>query len=618
MKREFKTIVIIFMFIFLFELFYSVFLYKHFTFYIFSFTLLYSLIIYLLYKIFNKKWIIYICFSIILLMFLSNFVYYSLYNNIITLDVFLKSFSVLSFGKNILNIIFNNIFYLLCFIIIFITSIILINKNTYDFVINKTKLICIILIVYIISMSMILIDNKDIYSNKKLYFNMNYTSKTLYNYGLLTSIRLDTEKYLFGYNSCTSKIKVNNNAYSKDEYNILNTKFKKSDNSEINEINDYIKNSIPSNKNIYTGVLKDKNLIFILAESFNTISINKEITPNLYRLFSEGFTFNNYYNPLYPVSTADGQYLTDISLFPSDAVHSLQKVNNNYIPYSLGNVFKSMNYITYSFHDYDYKYYGRDKYYPNMGYDTFLGVGNGLMKDTRSDYDMAKSSINYYINDSKFLVYYLTISGHALYNSDNKIAKKNYDKLKNYNYSDSVKYYMSTQIELDKMIGYLFLSLEKKGILDDTVIVLLPDHIPYGLNEKEMNELSKYNVFDEFEKYHSSMVIYNKEINKYHQSNNYCSNIDMLPTLLNLFGYDFDSRLLMGRDILSGSDGYAVFGNRNVISRDYRYISLDGIFEGKSNISSDELKNEIYLKHRISRLILENDYYKYLWEVNSD
>ena len=617
MKREFKTIVIIFMFIFLFELFYSVFLYKHFTFYIFSFTLLYSLIIYLLYKIFNKKWIIYICFSIILLMFLSNFVYYSLYNNIITLDVFLKSFSVLSFGKNILNIIFNNIFYLLCFIIIFITSIILINKNTYDFVINKTKLICIILIVYIISMSMILIDNKDIYSNKKLYFNMNYTSKTLYNYGLLTSIRLDTEKYLFGYNSCTSKIKVNNNTYSKDEYNILNTKFKESDNSEINEINDYIKNSIPSSKNIYTGILKDKNLIFILAESFNTISINKEITPNLYRLFSEGFTFNNYYNPLYPVSTADGQYLTDVSLFPSDATHSLEKVNKNYIPYSLGNVFKGMNYKTYSFHNYDYTYYSRDKYYPNMGYDTYLGIGNGLnMKDTRSDYDMAKSSIGYYINDSKFLVYYLTISGHALYNSNNKVAKKNYDKLKNYNYSDGVKYYMSTQIELDKMIGYLFSSLEEKGILDDTVIVLLPDHIPYGLKEKEMNELSKNDVYDEFEKYHSSMVIYNKDINKYKSSDNYCSNIDIFPTLLNLFGYSYDSRLMMGRDILSNNTGYAVFGNRNVISRDYRFISIDGIFEGKSNISSDELKNEIYLKHRISRLILENDYYKYLWEVN--
>ena len=95
------------------------------------------------------------------------------------------------------------------------------------------------------------------------------------------------------------------------------------------------------------------------------------------------------------------------------------------------------------------------------------------------------------------------------------------------------------------------------------------------------------------------------------------TNDDLLNDFVNdIFGYDFDSRLLMGRDILSGSDGYAVFGNRNVISRDYRYISIDGIFEGKSNISSDELKNEIYLKHRISRLILENDYYKYLWEVN--
>ena len=65
------------------------------------------------------------------------------------------------------------------------------------------------------------------------------------------------------------------------------------------------------------------------------------------------------------------------------------------------------------------------------------------------------------------------------------------------------------------MISYLFSSLEDKGILDDTVIVLLPDHIPYGLKEKEMSELSKNDVYDEFEKYHSSMVIYNKDINKY-------------------------------------------------------------------------------------------------------
>ena len=86
----------------------------------------------------------------------------------------------------------------------------------------------------------------------------------------------------------------------------------------------------------------------------------------------------------------------------------------------------------------------------------------------------------------------------------------------------------------------------------------------------------------------------------------------MLPTLLNLFGYNYDSRLLMGRDILSNNSGYAVFGNRNVISKNYKYISIDGVFEGDSDISSDELKNEIYLKHRISRLILENDYYKYL------
>lgn len=604
---------IIFLFIIIFELLYSLFLYKNITIFVFLFSAFYVLIIYLLYRIINKKWIIYVCFSIILIVFLSNFLYYSIYSNIITLDVLLKSFSVINFGNNILNIIYKNILYLISFILIFIIFIIIVKKEKNVFNISKIKLGIFILAIYIFSIGLILIDNKDIYSSKKLYFNMNYTSKTLYNYGLLTTVRLDIEKYLFGYNSYSTKIKTNDNTYNSDEYNILDTKFVKSDSSSINEINDYLKNSIPSSKNIYTGLLKDKNLIFVLAESFNTISINKKITPNLYKLFNNGFTFENYYNPLYPVSTADGQYLTDISLFPSDAVHSLEKVNGNYIPYSLGNVFKSLNYKTYSFHNYDYNYYSRDKYYPNMGYDKYLAIGNGLkMNNTRSDYDMVKSSISEYIDDSKFLVYYLTISGHALYNSNNKIALKNFDKLKQYNYSDTVKYYMSTQIELDKMIGYLFDNLENRGILDDTVIVLLPDHIPYGLSEAEMKELSPYNVNDEFEKYHSSMVIYNKEINKYKSSDNYCSNIDMLPTLLNLFGYNYDSRLLMGRDILSNNSGYAVFGNRNVISKNYKYISIDGVFEGDSDISSDELKNEIYLKHRISRLILENDYYKYL------
>ena len=41
----------------------------------------------------------------------------------------------------------------------------------------------------------------------------------------------------------------------------------------------------------------------------------------------------------------------------------------------------------------------------------------------------------------------------------------------------------------------------------------------------------------------------------------YCESSDILPTLLNLFGVEFDSRLLMGRDILWEGQDFAAFRN---------------------------------------------------------
>ena len=129
-----------------------------------------------------------------------------------------------------------------------------------------------------------------------------------------------------------------------------------------------------------------------------------------------------------------------------------------------------------------------------------------------------------------------------------------------------------------------------------------------------MNEISNIKRDNEFEKYRSSLVIYNQNINKYKNNDNYCSNIDILPTLLNLFGVEYDSRLFMGKDILSNSDGMVVFGNRNIVTKDYMYSNMKDIIYGKIDETEiNKLKNDIYMKYRISRLMLENDYYNYLF-----
>lgn len=619
MKKINKYYILFFLFTYLLleELIFSFLTYKNITIELILFSFLYSFIIYFIYLITNKKSILYLLNILIFLIFISNYLYFINYLSFIKINVMIKSVKVLYFSNNIIEIIKNNIIGLLLLFIPLIVVCYLIKEDNYK---NKFKFnikyIITLLILYVLPIiSLFITNNNDIYSKSSLYFDINFPIKNLSSFGLITSLRLDTQRYIFKFKDKGSFININNEKYSSSEYNITNIDFKKSENEEIKEINEYFSNSIPSKKNIYSGLLKDKNLIFILAESFNYMAVKEDITPNLYRLFNDGFTFDNFYNPLFPVSTADGQYLTDISLFPSDAEHSLISKNKNYIPYSLASMFNKRDYKTYSYHNYKYDYYERDKYYPNMGFNIYKGIGNGLnMDDTRSDYDMVKSTINEYINEDKFFTYYLTISGHAPYNKNNKISIKNIDKLDKYNYSDNVKYYLSTQIELDNMIGLLFEELEKNNKLDDTVIVLVPDHVPYGLSTDEMNELSEVDRNDEFYKYKSNLVIYNKNINKYLSNNNYCSNIDILPTILNLYGFEFDSRLFMGRDILSNNDGMVVFGNRNIITKNYKYSNMNDVMYGKLDKNYlNEIKNNIYMKYRISRLILENNYYNYLF-----
>ena len=612
---KYNIFILITFYILIEEILFSTFTYKSFTIETFLFTILYLFIFYIIYLITNKKYTLYLINTLIFLIFISNYLYYINYLTFIKLDILFKSLKVIYFKDNIIEMIKNNIIYLILITIPFIVINYLIHKCKYKNKFNY-KILFAIPILYLIPIISIMITNSnDIYSKNNLYFNIDFSDKNLSSFGLLTSIRLDINRYIFGFKDKSISILINENNYSKSEYNITKLNFKNSDNEEINEINKYIKNNIPTKKNIYTGLLKDKNLIFILAESFNYMAVKKDITPNLYKLFNEGYTFDNFYNPLFPVSTADGQYLTDISLFPSDASHSLVNSNKNYIPYSLAHMFDKDSYKTFSYHNYKYDYYERDKYYPNMGFNIYKGIGNGLnMDDTRSDYDLVKSSIDEYINEDKFFTYYLTISGHAPYNKDNKMSIKNLDKLDKYDYSDNVKYYLSTQIELDNMIGLLFDRLKENNKLDDTVIVLVPDHVPYGLSIDEMNELSNEDRNDEFYKYKSNLVIYNKDINKYKSNDNYCSNIDILPTMLNLYGFDFDSRLFIGRDILSNNDGVVVFGNRNIVTKNYRYSNMkDSIYGDISNKDIDILKNEVYMKYRISRLILENNYYNYLF-----
>ncbi|MEQ6391142.1 sulfatase-like hydrolase/transferase [Bacillaceae bacterium S4-13-58] len=190
------------------------------------------------------------------------------------------------------------------------------------------------------------------------------------------------------------------------------------------------------------------------------------------------------------------------------------------------------------------------------------------MKKTwpESDLEMMELSIPEYIDDQPFHAYYMTVSGHMQYNFfGNQMAMKNKKYVEDLPYSDAGKTYLATQVELDRALEYLLKKLEEKGIADKTFIALSADHYPYGLENEVIEELSGKKVDQNFDLYKSTFILDTKNMDPI-TIEDPTSSLDILPTLSNLMGLDYDSRLLIGRDVISESDPLVFFLNKSFIT----------------------------------------------------
>lgn len=570
--------------------------------------------------------------SALTLVTLAQIVYYNFYDSIFSFfSLTTGTGQVMQFWQMIIDVILR-IWYIFVIILVPYILYLVFNKKFSYKRPNKTIIISEIL-AFILSFTGIFLvvkfDNKGIYSVRRLLFNTHAPMLTIDKTGLLTMEAIDVYRYVFGFEE-EIYIEEKEEPVIKEEtkeYNIYNIDFDKL----ISETNDknlismhkYFKSVDATEKNKYTGLFKGKNLIFITAEAFDTIAIDKDITPTLYKMANNSFVFNNYYQPLYPVSTSDGEYMNLISLIPKEGVWSFRKTSKLSMPLGIGNMFKKEGYNAYAFHNHTYKYYERNKSHPNIGFN-YYGCGNGLEKKMNckrwpnSDLEMIEASFDYFLKDDKpFLTYYMTVSGHLNYNFyGNNMASRNRKAVKNLKYSDAIKAYYATQIELDKALEKLLKTLDEKNLLEDTLIVLGADHFPYGLTTKEMNEVSKTDRGDKFENYHTTLIMYNPSIERT-EINKVVSGLDLLPTIYNLYGIDYDSRLLMGRDIFSDSKGIAILSDRSWVTNKGTYNSVSKKFtsttdEEVSKEYIDEINSIVYQKFSMSSLILDYDYYKKL------
>ncbi len=402
----------------------------------------------------------------------------------------------------------------------------------------------------------------------------------------------------------------------------------------IQMLHNYFKNSEPTYKNEYTGMFEGYNLIMVTAEGFSPYVVNETLTPTLYKMSTQGFIFENFYTPIWGVSTSDGEYVACTGNLPMSGVWSFYESGDNYMPFCLGNQFEKNGVdLRYAYHNHTYDYYHRHISHPNMGYE-YKGLGGGLTEEQiektwpESDLQLIEATYKDYVQSEKpFVAYYMTVSGHLEYNRyGNAMANKNWDYVKDLSASEEVKAYYACNIEFDRAMGKLLTELENAGIADKTVIAIAADHYPYGLetdneedNYKYFNEILGREIEPNFELYESMFILYCASMEEPIVIDKYASNVDILPTLSNLFGLEYDSRILAGKDILSTREGLVIFSNRNWISDRGRYVAATKefeVFDAETFVSEEEMElyveqinKEVDERFQTSTLVLSEDYY---------
>lgn len=397
---------------------------------------------------------------------------------------------------------------------------------------------------------------------------------------------------------------------------------------DIFEADAFIDSLSEHEENEFTGVFEDKNLIYIHAESFSSIAVDPNITPVLYQLFERGWTFENYYAPLYYRNTADTEFMLHTGFYPSRQVSlSMESFVDNTFTETLPRLFDG--YVTNSFHNYTDYYYPRTTFLPNtIGYSNYQDALDMKLLDEEpqigeqpwpSDLEMFERSVRDYILEERFLTYYLTVSGHLSYTEEHPIISKNLpavlDILSENNRiieDEAYLYYLAANLELEYMVASLLDTLKDTGRIEDTVIIISGDHYPYGLEEESIQYA--LNTQDELGlKIHNTpFVIYHQGIESI-QFKDIFSSIDVTPTVANLFGFDINYQAILGRDVFDDTANTVRFQNGSILNQYFAFDvqNQNEFIVYQERYTEEEMKlifNQMIYLQEISHTLLENDY----------
>ncbi len=391
----------------------------------------------------------------------------------------------------------------------------------------------------------------------------------------------------------------------------------KGDEESLTFLDEIFNEEVTPHKNNYTGLFEGKNLILVQLESIDKFLTTPEVMPNLNSLRSHAINFLDHYSFVNGGgSTFNSEFMVNTGYAtPYTYNQNAYTFSKNNFDYSLPNLFKSVGYTVNAFHMNSSEYYSRGVNYKNFGYNSY----NGL-----KDMDMYKDNKNYQLDselllneefnakifnmenplNNNFVSYIITYSAHTPFTKNRGVCNMllTEEQINDETYQPSELDCLKIQAgETDKMIGLLMDNLKEKGLYDNTVVVLFADHYVYTIGDKTI--LSSYKDTETNLINHTDLLIWSSDLKRV-DVKKATSQLNILPTLLNLFNLYSHPNYYIGEDALDDAYSGLVFFNDYTWYDGKRYVNANGEIVKGLNATPDYIS---LTSTKINNLIKKND-----------
>ena len=434
------------------------------------------------------------------------------------------------------------------------------------------------------------------YKNKNIYLDYNNQNKSFELSGVYELFFRSTYLYF------RDNILLNRNkmiAEINDEINV-NKKLSSSVMSTIDDDN-------------YYGILKGKNVIYILMESIDSWLVTKDVMPTLYNLEQTGLNFTNRYSPSFGGGqTINSEFAMNTGLYAVENSKAIYNYDKNDFSASLANKLKENNYSAISIHTNTGSFYNRTYFHQALGYDKHYALADmGNINHTDYNYYNDSSLVkndevyNLIVREEPFFSFIISYSAHVPYDDTNDRYISNPYNL-NVEGNKELSCIRNLAHETDEMLRILIEKLKKDNLLDNTVLVLATDHYAYGYGDQASIKKFK-NTNNDYLLQKVPLVIWSPNL-KHNNIDTLMDTADILPTLLYMMGIDYNENYYIGTNVFSSNhDNFVYFSNDTFYDGKTLY---DSNTKNINNANIDETIKTIRKKIDLNNKFIISDYFK--------